>query len=205
MSGMVERAGRGVRAAGVRTARVGMASPPGRGEPPTPEVGGGGGGLRPARPLLALLLLPVLGLLSACASGGGAAGPEPDPTQLEYAPELNVDFSRMEQRASGLWIEVVAEGVGRVASRGREALILYVAHLPDGTVVDSSIGGEPLAFEIGGGEVIRAWEQAVTEMRVGGRVRLVVRPGLAYGSRGKRPTIPPQSVLVFDLQLVDVR
>lgn len=158
--------------------------------------------VRAAHVALLILTLPLAG----CASGGVAAGPEPDPTTLTYAPQLEVDFSKMEETSAGLWVEVIAEGVGRQAMMGRETLIQYIGYLPDGTVVDSSLpAGEPFAFELGSNTVIRGWNEGIVGMKVGGRRRFVVRPGLAYGSRGKEPLVPPQSVLVFEIQLVDVR
>ena len=163
-------------------------------------------GSRGGRVRVIALAITVLGSAGACASGGGvAAGPEPAPDTLVYATELGVDFSRMEETASGLWIEEIAEGVGRQAMQGRQTLIHFVGYLPDGTVVDSSLGGDPLSFELGAGSVIRGWNQGIVGMKVGGRRRLVIRPGLAYGSRGREPNVPPQSVLVFEIQLVDVR
>jgi FKBP-type peptidyl-prolyl cis-trans isomerase len=142
----------------------------------------------------------VLALLGGCAG----AGPAPDPVELAYAPQLEVDFSAMERTASGLWIEEIAEGVGRVASQGVLIRIHYVAHLPDGTLVDGTLGGEPFEFRLGGNDVIRGWNQGIVGMQVGGRRRLVIRPGLAYGARGRPPAVPPNSVLVFEIQLVDV-
>jgi FKBP-type peptidyl-prolyl cis-trans isomerase FkpA len=138
--------------------------------------------------------------LTACA---GAGGPEADPSALAYAPGLEVDFARMERTTSGLWIEEIAVGVGRVAARGDRIRIHYIGYLPDGTVVDSSLGGEPYQFELGSDEVIRGWTQGIVGMKVGGRRRLVIRPGLAYGVRGRPPVVPPNSVLVFEIQLVD--
>lgn len=152
------------------------------------------------------LLVALVAAASGCAAGGGvAAGPEPDPVALEYAESLGVDFSRMEELDGGLWVEVLTEGVGRQAMQGRQTLIHYVGYLPDGTVVDSSLGGDPFSFELGDAAVIRGWNLGIAGMKVGGRRRFVIRPGLAYGSRGRSPTVPPQSVLVFEIQLIDVR
>ena len=76
--------------------------------------------------------------------------------------------------------------------------------LADGTLVDSSVGGEPFVFRLGGQEVIRGWNEGIPGMKIGGRRKLVVRPGLAYGSRGTA-RVPPHATLVFEVQLVDVR
>lgn len=152
-------------------------------------------GLRHLVASLAVLLMTV-----GCAS---SAGPAPDPTALAYAPELEVDFSAMRETSAGLWIEELTEGMGRVAARGDRVRIHFIGWLPDGTVVDSSLGGEPFEFELGSGEVIRGWTEGIVGMHVGGRRKLVIRPGLAYGSRGRRPAVPPNAVLVFEIQLLD--
>lgn len=146
---------------------------------------------------LAVAAAALLG--TACAS----AGPAPDPATLTYAPGLDVDFSAMSETSGGLWVEEMVEGVGRVAARGALVRIHYVGYLPDGTVIDSSLGGDPFSFRLGSSEVIRGWNEGIAGMKVGGRRRLVVRPGLAYGARGQPPQVPPNAVLVFEIQLVD--
>ena len=138
-------------------------------------------------------------LLGACATGG----PAPDPAQVTYAPETGVDLSRMERTSSGLYIEEITEGVGKNAVRGDRVRIHFVSWLPDGTVVDSSLGVEPYQFELGSEEVIRGWNQGIVGMKVGGRRRLVIRPGLGYGARGRAPRVPPNAILVFEIQLLD--
>jgi peptidylprolyl isomerase len=135
-----------------------------------------------------------------CASGGAAA---PDPTAIAYADELDVDFSRMERTSAGLWFEELAPGMGDTARRGDVVRIHYIGYLPDGTVVDSSLGRDPLTFELGTREVIRGWNEGIEGMKVGARRKLVIRPGLAYGSRGREGSVPPDSVLVFEIQLLD--
>jgi peptidylprolyl isomerase len=120
-----------------------------------------------------------------------------------YAPETGVDLARMELTSSGLYIEDIAEGVGKNAVRGDRVRIHFIGWLPDGTVVDSSLGGEAYQFELGSDTVIRGWNQGVVGMKVGGRRRLVIRPGLGYGPRGRAPQVPSNAILVFEIQLVD--
>ncbi len=91
-----------------------------------------------------------------------------------------------------------------MARRTSLVTIHYVTWLSDGSVVDASLGGEPFTLRLGGNEVIQGWNQGIPGMKVGGRRKLVVRPGLAYGSRGT-PNVPGNSTLVFEVQLVDVR
>ena len=159
--------------------------------------------MSPARRLCLLKAAPTLLLwaLAGCASGP-PIGPAPDPQELTYAESLHVDFSRMEETPSGLWIEDITPGVGSTANRGDHIWIHYVGFLPDGTRIDSSLGGDPYEFELGSDQVIRGWNEGVLGMKVGGRRRFVIRPGLAYGRSG-RGGVPPQAVLVFEIQLVD--
>jgi peptidylprolyl isomerase len=140
-------------------------------------------------------------LVLACGPGGPAP---PGPEDVTFAPELAVDLEAMERTSSGLYLLDLEEGAGPPAQRTSLVTVHYVGWLPDGTVVDSSLGGEPFQFRLGGSEVIRGWNQGIPGMKRGGRRRLVVRPGLAYGSRGSA-RVPPGASLVFEVRLVDVR
>lgn len=152
---------------------------------------------------LRLPALVVLSVVASCA-GGGWEGSVADPATLTFAPELEVDLQEMERTPTGLYLQDLSEGMGAVARRNSLVTIHYVTFLPDGTVVDSSIGGEPFTLRLGGNEVIRGWNQGIPGMKIGGRRKLVVRPGLAYGSRGSA-NVPGNATLVFEVQLVDVR
>ena len=110
----------------------------------------------------------------------------------------------MERSSSGLYYQDLAEGVGAVARSTSLISIHYVTWMPNGTVLDTSVGGDPYTFRLGGNEVIRGWNQNIPGMKVGGRRKMVVRPGLAYGRQGSA-RVPPNTTLVFEVQLVDVR
>ncbi len=139
------------------------------------------------------------------ALGCGAGEPAPPgPEDIAFAPELGVELSTMERAPSGLYLQDLAEGAGPAARRTSMVTVHYVGWLPSGTVVDSSLGGEPFQFRLGGNEVIRGWNQGIPGMKRGGRRRLVVPPRLAYGSRGTA-RVPPGATLVFEVHLVDVR
>ena len=157
------------------------------------------------RTLLAIATLAA----AAGACGGGppvdaGALPPGDPVELVFAPDLAVDLSAMEKTASGLYLLDIVVGDGPVARRTSRVWVKYVGRLPDGTVFDANLGGEPYHTRLGGSEVIRGWNEGIQGMRVGGRRKLVVRPGLAYGSRGSA-NVPPDATLVFEVQLTDVR
>ena len=110
----------------------------------------------------------------------------------------------MQELEPGLFVEDLVPGSGRLAARASRVSIHYIAWLADGTVIDSSVGGESLDFQLGRDDVIQGWHEAIPGMRVGGNRKIVVRPGLAYGPRGTRQ-VPPGSTLVFQVELVDLR
>lgn len=107
----------------------------------------------------------------------------------------------------------VREGEGLVAEPGRIAFVHYTGWLYDpsaedrrGAKFDSSRDrNRPFNFEIGAGRVISGWDQGVPGMRVGGRRLLFIPSALAYGERGAGADIPPNSTLVFEVELLELR
>jgi FKBP-type peptidyl-prolyl cis-trans isomerase len=107
----------------------------------------------------------------------------------------------------------LVKGIGDEALPGMVIIVhytgwLYDAAAPDhrGRQFDSSRErGQPLSFPLGGGRVIRGWEQGIPGMKVGGKRRLVIPPSLAYGSRGAgNGVIPPDATLLFEVELLAV-
>jgi len=97
-------------------------------------------------------------------------------------------------------------GSGTEATQGKQLSVLYIGWLPDGTKFDSSQdhGNEPLKFVLGVSPVIQGWHQGLAGMKVGGKRRLTIPAQLAYGERGYPPVIPPNSTLMFDVELLNV-
>lgn len=104
-----------------------------------------------------------------------------------------------------LTIVDVQVGTGSPAATGNIVTVNYTGMFTDGKVFDTSVGKQPFTFELGAGKVIPGWDQGVLGMRVGGKRRLIVPPDLAYGERGIPGAIPPNSVLIFDIELLDVK
>lgn len=106
---------------------------------------------------------------------------------------------------SGLRVETLKAGKGRVAKRGSIVRVHYVGTFPDGRKFDSSRDRhEPFQFQIGYGEVIKGWDEGVDGMPEGGLRRLTVPPALAYGDRGFGRLVPPGATLIFEIELLDV-
>jgi peptidyl-prolyl cis-trans isomerase A (cyclophilin A) len=107
---------------------------------------------------------------------------------------------------SGLeYIEVEA-GTGEQAQAGKTVSVHYTGKFQDGKVFDTSIPrGEPIEFQLGRGNVIKGWDEGIALMKVGGKAQLIIPPDLAYGERGASGVIPPNSTLVFDVELVSVK
>ncbi len=107
--------------------------------------------------------------------------------------------------ASGLYyIEEVA-GTGAQAIAGKKVKVHYTGTLLDGTKFDSSVDrGQPFEFTLGKGQVIPGWDEGVALMKVGGKAKLIIPSRLGYGSHGAGKAIPPNSTLVFDVELLEV-
>jgi FKBP-type peptidyl-prolyl cis-trans isomerase len=106
---------------------------------------------------------------------------------------------------SELQIQEVKAGDGQEAKSGDRVTVHYVGTLVDGNKFDSSRDrGKGFTFQLGAGQVIKGWDQGVAGMRVGGIRKLTIPPGLGYGERGFPPVIPPDSTLVFEVELLGV-
>jgi FKBP-type peptidyl-prolyl cis-trans isomerase len=163
---------------------------------------------RPARPAALLATSLVLALAACGGEGGGGAGAAPgipDPKANTYAPELGINLTGAYQTAGGVYYQDVQTGTGPAAVAGRPVTVHYTGWLPNGKQFDSSRGNSPLAFTLGAGDVIRGWEEGVAGMRVGGRRKLVIPAAMGYGEAGMGADIPPNSTLVFDVELLGVQ
>lgn len=136
--------------------------------------------------------------------GGRAIGEDTDGN----APGIPEFHGTIEPTASGLrYIDMQQGGgatLGVVAQPGQNVSVHYTGWLTDGTRFDSSVDRDvAFTFRLGMGEVIRGWDEGVAGMGLGGKRRLIVPPALGYGDRGT-PGIPPNSTLIFDVELMQI-
>jgi peptidylprolyl isomerase/FKBP-type peptidyl-prolyl cis-trans isomerase FkpA len=106
---------------------------------------------------------------------------------------------------SELVIEDVLVGEGDEAAAGMNVTVHYTGTFEDGRQFDSSVGRGPFSFPLGAGRVIKGWDLGVAGMKVGGKRKLIIPSHLAYGERGAPGAIPPNSTLLFDVELLSVR
>jgi len=143
--------------------------------------------------MLAITLLVAVSLAFAQTAKPDTSGP----TKVTGAPT---------KTASGLEYWNIKVGTGAVATAGQHVKVDYTGWLTNGKKFDSSVGtGRPFDFVLGGGQVIKGWDQGVAGMKVGGKRQLRIPPDLAYGAKGFPGAIPPDATLIFDVQLVDVK
>ena len=118
-----------------------------------------------------------------------------------YLKENNITAQSTD---SGLRYVIDVEGSGDFPQSGQNVKVHYTGALLDGTKFDSSYDrNEPLPFPLGQGQVIRGWDEGIALLKKGGKGTLYIPSPLAYGARGAGGAIPPNSVLKFDVELVD--
>ena len=139
--------------------------------------------------------------------------PEGDPPPADATDPPSVDAQGAVMPPEQLVSQDLERGAGDAVTAGQTAVVHYTGWLWDAAAPDnkgrkfdsSRDHGDTFAFRVGGGEVIRGWDQGVAGMKVGGKRRLVIPPDLGYGARGAGGVIPGGATLVFDVELMGIR
>ena len=122
---------------------------------------------------------------------------------------IDTDFSLPGEEIkteSGLIMIEHVEGDGVKPQVGQVVFVHYTGMLADGTQFDSSHDrGQPIRFNVGKGKVIKGWDEAILDMRVGSKRTLVIPSELGYGQRGAGRAIPPNATLIFEVELIDIK
>lgn len=154
---------------------------------------------------------------SNCAYGPEGMGPVPPNTSIKVVVELvsskeaivakmwDVDSTLFKTTASGLKYAIIQKGEGPVITKEKQVTVHYTGYLSDGTRFDSSVErDEPFTFVAGVGQVIPGWDEGVLLLQKGSKARFIIPAKLGYGERdlGK---IPPNSTLVFDVEVLDIK
>ncbi len=151
-------------------------------------------------------ILRLFAFTSALALGACVGNPTaPSIEETTFAPSLGVDLAASTRTGSGLYVRDLVVGDGVVVGAGSRLNVHYVGALPGGFVFDRNVAGvnTPLTFILGAGDVVAGWDEGLSGMRVGGRRQLIIPPRLGYGDRAVG-TIPPNSILVFTVDLVSI-
>ena len=117
-----------------------------------------------------------------------------------YLKENNINATRTE---SGLRIVVEKKGEGRLAAPGDNVSVHYTGMLLNGEVFDSSLERQPLSFKLGQGMVIKGWDEGITYFNKNSKGTIYIPSNLGYGANGAGGVIPPNAVLVFEVELID--
>lgn len=149
------------------------------------------------RSVVTVCALTLVGVVSSCK-------PQANPQSAQQATQSEAPQS--------FAVTDLKMGTGNAIAVGSTAVVHYTgwlfdAHAPDhhGKKFDSSRDrGEPFRFPVGGGRVIKGWDEGVVGMQVGGQRLLVIPPEMGYGARGAGGVIPPNATLLFDVELLAI-
>ncbi len=155
---------------------------------------------------------------SELAYGKQGIGPIPPNTDLKAVITLvdakepvianiwNVDTTKYKTTKDGLKYAIIQEGTGAQPDSGDLVTVNYSGYLAkDSTKFDSSVErDEPLIFKLGSRMMMKGWEEGIALLKKGGKARLVIPPALGFGAQPNR-VIPPNSTLIFDVELVDIK
>jgi len=155
---------------------------------------------------LSLVLILATVLSAGCAKQPANAPQNQPTTAAPQTPAVTQTPTPDQPEVTELKVEDIKVGEGKEAKSGDTVTVNYTGWLTDGTKFDSSLdSGQPFQFTVGAGQVIPGWDQGVAGMKVGGKRKLTIPPDLGYGAQGAGGVIPPNAVLVFEIELLDVQ
>jgi FKBP-type peptidyl-prolyl cis-trans isomerase FkpA len=143
----------------------------------------------------AIISLAIVSCKSSTAPAGAS-----NPATETYAASLGVNLAQMTKVSDALYTQDLIVGTGVVLATGDSISVTYTGWLVNGTQFSPAGGPAPFQSRFGVGRFIQGWEIGLVGIRVGGKRRLVIGSDLAYGAPGQG-AIPPNSTLVFDLQI----
>ena len=153
-----------------------------------------------------LLLLAALLVFASCGGGDESADAGGGDSEEEVAVEDEDCSTEPTTTDSGLQIKDIECGDGEEAQRGDTLEVHYEGTLEDGTKFDASRDhGSTFEFQVGAGQVIQGWDEGLIGMKVGGVRELTIPPELGYGAAGAPPAIPPNSTLIFEIELIAIK
>lgn len=130
-----------------------------------------------------------------------------DSASITATPSSSLSAGQVQRLSDGLQIQDIVIGQGQAAKAGDTIAVHYVGTLANGTKFDSSYDhGQPFAFQLGGSQVIKGWDEGVQGMKIGGKRKLVIPPALGYGNRNiGNGLIPSNSTLIFEVELLAIQ
>ena len=146
-----------------------------------------------------LLLVALAAFIALLYSNFGKAAQSPE-EQKRAAQEIARYEKQARKSPSGLKYVVLRQGKGDKPTRGQTIDAHYIGRFLDGRIFDQSYGRGPFSFAVGTGQVIRAWDEALMDMRLGEKRVLIVPPDLGYGKQGAGKAIPPNTTLFFEVE-----
>lgn len=163
---------------------------------------------------LALVVVILFFILPGLSPFGQPPPPPPSDQALEFSTTTNptaqtapTTMPPETQPITQLMMKDEVVGTGAVAAAGDTVTVQYVGALTNGTIFDASAnhGTSGFTFKLGAGQVIKGWDEGVAGMKEGGKRKLLIPAALAYGSQSPAPSIPPNSDLIFEVELLKVQ
>lgn len=120
--------------------------------------------------------------------------------------KINNSVNMTKFTKNGVQVEILKVGTGAVSKNGDTVAVHYIGTLENGVKFDSSVDrGTPFEFNLGAGQVIPGWEIGVEGMKIGEKRKLIIPSELGYGERGAGSAIPPNAILIFEVELLGIK